>query len=107
MATFTHRVATTHAPATGTFGGNTTTTYTGEAVQVSGGSAEYERLAALNVQLEQAVVLLWTPDSYAERSLPPVGSTIVWAGVTLTLVAHLKVVAPDGVPILARLGCRR
>jgi hypothetical protein len=103
--TFTHPGA--YDAATGLFGTPTTTSYTGEAVQVSGGGDEYDRLGALGVVREAAVVLLWSPATYAENSLPPVGSVITWGTETLTLMAHLSVVAPDAVPIVARLGCRR
>lgn len=107
MATFTHTAPGAHDAATDTFGAATTTTYSGEAVQVSGGADEYQRLAAQGVTHEQAVVLLWVPATLAEGSLPPIGSVIEWGADTLTLVAYLKVVAPDAVPVLARLGCRR
>jgi len=107
MATFTYRIPGTHDPATGTFGSGAVSVFTGEAVQVGGGSSEYERLRAAGVVDEKAVVLLFTPSTYAEGSLPPIGSTIEWGPDTLTLAAYLKVVAPDAVPIVARLGCSR
>lgn len=107
MATFTYTQQGAHDPTLGTFAPATVTAYTGEAVQVSGGSDEYDRLRELGVVREQAVVLLFTPSTYQENSLPPVGSVITWGPDTLTLVAHLKTVAPDAVPIVARLGCRR
>lgn len=107
MATFTFRTPGTPDGATGHFTGASETAYTGQAVQVSGSADEYRRLREAGVAETEAVVLLWTPATYAEGSLPPLGSTIAWAGRTLALVAHLKVVAHDGVPIFARLGCRR
>ena len=107
MASFTHTGYAAPDPATGLVGAATVTVYDGEAVQISGGADEFVRFAALGVSVEQAVVLGWTPDTYTEETLPPLGSVILWGQDTLTLVAHLKVVAPDAVPIYARLGCRR
>lgn len=107
MATFVHQTQGTHDPETGLFSGVTATEYEGEAVQVSGGADEFVRFRDLGVSQEQAVVLGWSPDLYQQASLPPIGSTIAWGPDTLTLVAVLKTVAPDAVPIYARLGCRR
>lgn len=106
MPTFTYRNPGTHDPVTGTFTGATTTTYAGEAIEVTSGR-QYERFAAAGRITDSSIVLLYTPPTYTEDSLPPVGSTVVWAGRTLTVASYLKVVRPDGVPILAYLECRR
>jgi len=105
MATFIHTAYTAHDPETGLVGAATVTSYVGEAIQFSGNAAEVVQFRDAGMTLEQAVVLGWTPGTYAESSLPPVGSVITWGPDTLTLRAYLKVVAPDAVPIYARLWC--
>lgn len=106
MATFLYTQQGAHDPMTGTFLPATTSVYSGEAVQLSSGPS-YDRMRELGVVREKAVVLLFTPSTYAEPSLPPVGSVITWGPDTLTLVEILKIVAPDAVPILAYMGCRK
>ena len=105
MATFVHTTYGAHDPETGLLTGASAASYTGDAIQVSGNADEYVRFRDMGVTQEQAVVLGWTPGTYEEGSLPPLGSVITWGPDTLTLRAYLKVVAPDAVPIYARLWC--
>jgi hypothetical protein len=106
MPTFTHIAPGTHDPLTGGFSSPTTTTYTGEAIELPDGP-ETQRFRDEGRIDATALVLLFTPDTYAEDSLPPVGSTVAWGSHTLTVTAHLSVVRPDAIPIVAYLACRR
>ena len=94
--------------ADGTFGTPTQTTVSGEGVLVAGDPQEYE---AMGLTLSSGPTVLFTPHAYPLRAftsefvLP--GDTTEINGVTFTVKAVLKVVAPDGYVVTSRIAIGR
>jgi hypothetical protein len=103
MITFTRTTLGTEA-ADGTFGVDTVTTITGDAIVVRGTPQEYETAGLV---LKSAPTLLFTPSEYPLRAFTPEfvlpGDTTVINDVTFTVKAVLSVVAPDGYVIVSRI----
>ena len=69
-----------HDPLTETWGEPTFTDITGKAAEIPGDPEEY---AQLDLSLETVLTILFAPTVY--DTAPPVGSTVVWAGVKRTV----------------------
>ena len=104
MTTFTYKNPGTYDPETGTYTSDSSSTVTGQAVQVRANAAEREQYRSLGLVEGQVVTLLFTPTTYGET--PELGSTVSWASVVYT-AKTVDVIAPDGVTVAARLGIVR
>lgn len=96
-ATFTLTSPGTYDESTGTWSTPTTSTVTGSAVEVGGDPDTYERLSLIR---SSAPSLFFTPDTYG--SLPTVGYTVTWGGVSYT-VKDVLPLSPDGTAIAATI----
>lgn len=101
--TFTRTLQSAEA-ADGTFGAPVTTTITGDGILVAGDPQEYTDAGLIRTS---SPTVLFTPTSYPLRAFTPEfvlpGDTTVINGVTFTVKAILKVVAPDGYVIVSRI----
>ena len=91
-------------PATGLFGSPVVTTIGGEGILMSGDPEQY---AALGLVLETTPVVGFTPSQYPLPAFTPdfvlPSDVVVINGVNFTVVKLLKVVAPDGFVVYARI----
>lgn len=101
--TFTRTLQSAEA-ADGTFGAPVVTTITGDGILVAGTPQEYKDAGLVQTS---GPTVLFTPTSYPLRAFTPEfvlpGDTTVVNGVTFTVKAILKVVAPDGYVIVSRI----
>src|SRR5258708_5302724 len=103
MVTFTRTTPGIFNAADGTFGASTTTTITGDAIQVRGNPDRYD---ALNLVLGSMPTLFFTPTLYDLRAgssdfvLP--GDSVQWNLLTY-IVKDIDPIAPDGIIIAARI----
>lgn len=95
--TFTQQVRGTHDAATGTYTSPSTVTVAGYAMRVPGDPATYK---ARELIQSEAPALLFAPTTAG--SLPALGATCGWNGVTYT-VRDVDPFAPDGPAILATI----
>jgi hypothetical protein len=95
--TFTFASPGTYTASTGLFAGDTTTTVTGAAIRVTGNPLRYQ---ALGLTQTEAPTLLFAPTTYG--SLPVLGASVVFGGVTYT-VRDVEPLALDGTTIIANV----
>jgi hypothetical protein len=95
--TFTRTNPGTYDATTDTYSSPSTSTVTGDAIQVAGNPEQYKALELIE---SEAPTLFFTPDTYGQ--LPELGDTVVWNSVTYTVRAK-QPIAPDGTAIAARL----
>ena len=104
MLTFTRVSGGVHDPVTDTMTGATVTTITGEGIVMSGDPVQFR---AEGLVLGVDFVIGFTPTTYALRAytadfvLP--GDTVLLNGTTFVVKKLVKIVAPDGYVIYARI----
>jgi hypothetical protein len=106
MITFT-RVTQTYDASTDTMT-SASTTVTGDAIEVQPSQQDALRYQELGMRLTETIVLLFAPTTYGE--LPEPGDTVTWpnsSSGTVYTVRDVRALRPDGVVIMARLGCSR
>lgn len=108
MIAFTRSLPGTYDEATDSWSAPVTSVITGEGILMSGDPEEF---AAQELILETTPVVGFTPNDYPLRAFTPEfvlpGDSTVINDVTFTVAKLLKVVAPDGYVVFARIAVTR
>lgn len=101
--TFTRTIPGTYNAATDSWVGASTSSITGNAIQVKGDPQRYE---ALGLTLSTMPTLLFAPTGYPLRAFTPEfvmpGDYVEWNGILAT-VKDVSTVSPDGTVVIARI----